>query len=153
MLISVKGKNEKIDKKELKFIIEFFGNILLGKRLSKYVLVELKHEPMKKTMCGFCTPTDYGYRNHREFEITLNSKLSKAMMIRTLAHEMVHVMQFARNEFKILNDRNLYKWRGKIVEMSHKNYYDMPWEIEAHISENHLIKSYINHLKRNRHAG
>lgn len=146
MEISVKGKNGKLSPKEIKHALNFFGWMLLGPRLAKNVSVDVVCEPMDLNFCGFCEPTDHGYRNHRFFEITLNPKQSKAMQLRTLAHEMVHVMQFARNQFKILDDGK-YKWRGKVMRMKHEKYFSMPWEKEAHLSEDYLLDYYKQYRK------
>lgn len=147
MEITVKGKNDKLYPKEVKNALEFFGWMLLGSRLAKNVYVDVVFESMEKNFCGFCEPVDFGYRNHRFFEITVNSRQSKAMQLRTLAHEMVHVMQFARNQFKILDDENTYKWRGKVMRMKREKYFSMPWEKEAHISEDYLLDYYKKYCK------
>jgi len=150
MEVHVKGKNDKLSSKEIKYALEIFGNVLLGKRLAKNVSIDVVNEPMNKNFCGFCEATDHGYRNHRFFEITINCRQSKSMQIRTLAHEMVHVMQFARNELKFLDKDNTYKWRGKVMRIKSEKYFSMPWEMEAHISEDYLIAYYKNHLKENK---
>ena len=42
----------------------------------------------------------------------------------TLAHEMVHVKQFARGEL----DSRLERWKGRNCS---QEYWDQPWEVEA----------------------
>ena len=44
---------------------------------------------------GYCLETD----NNRTFEIELDRKLTLRKLMETLAHEMVHVKQYARREF------------------------------------------------------
>lgn len=46
----------------------------------------------------------------------------------TLAHEMVHVKQFAKGHFQIVDGK--YFWMGKRVTKRVK-YLDQPWEVEA----------------------
>lgn len=145
MKVSVIGKNDKISKKELRYIISFYAKILLGPRLSKNLYVQLKHEPMPDHVCGFCTPIDEDYRKPREFEIEINSNMSRSLMIRTIAHEMVHVYQFARNKLRFLDSHDKYKWNGKV--RVYKKYENFPWEKEAERSENYLIEFYKEHLK------
>lgn len=46
----------------------------------------------------------------------------------TLAHEMVHVKQFAKGQFQIVGGK--YFWMGKRVT-KRTQYLDQPWELEA----------------------
>jgi hypothetical protein len=56
-------------------------------------------------------------------------------MLETLAHEMVHVKQFARRELHPAND----EWYGKTYNPKKVDYWDLPWEIEAHGRETGLF--------------
>lgn len=147
MEITVTGKNANMSRKEIKHALDFFGSMVLGSRLAKNVSVDVVCESMSLNFCGFCEPIDHGYRNHRFFEITLNSKQPKSMQLRTLAHETVHVMQFARNQFKILDEDNTYKWRGKVRRINFDKYFSMPWEKEAHLSEGYLLDYYKQYCR------
>ena len=76
---------------------------------------------------GYCLETD----NNRTFEIELDRKLSLRKLMETLAHEMVHVKQYARREMNDWQYKEVYyKWKGTYVPDS-TNYWDLPWEIEA----------------------
>jgi len=46
----------------------------------------------------------------------------------TLAHEMVHVKQFAKGQFQIVDGKHF--WMGKRITKRTK-YLDQPWEVEA----------------------
>lgn len=46
----------------------------------------------------------------------------------TLAHEMVHVKQFAKGHFQIVDGKHY--WKGKHITKRVK-YLDQPWEVEA----------------------
>jgi hypothetical protein len=80
---------------------------------------------------GYCLETD----NNRTFEIELDRKLSLRKLMETLAHEMVHVKQYARREFHPAHD----KWMGKTINPKKVSYWDLPWEIEAHGRETGLF--------------
>tara|TARA_R110000851_G_scaffold13304_1_gene45499 strand:+ start:2595 stop:3029 length:435 start_codon:yes stop_codon:yes gene_type:complete len=73
---------------------------------------------------GYCLETD----NNRTFEIELDRKLTLRKLMETLAHEMVHVKQYARREFH----PSYNMWRGKTYNPEKVSYWDLPWEIEAH---------------------
>lgn len=149
MDISISGKYDKMSRKEIKYMIDFFAKVLLGNRLSKNCSIDIVFEPMGTKFCGFCTPLE-DVKKPRLFELEVNSKMSRKMVMRTLAHEMVHVMQFARNTFRILDEDDKYKWKGKVMKMKRERYFHMPWEKEAHQSEDFLLEFYSQHCKLNK---
>jgi hypothetical protein len=72
----------------------------------------------------------YGYclcEDIRTFEIEVDNTLKLRRLLETVAHEMVHVKQYARKE---LNEYTS-AWQGKLIS-SNTEYWDRPWEIEAH---------------------
>ena len=73
---------------------------------------------------GYCLETD----NNRTFEIEVNSKLPLRKLLETVAHEMVHVKQYARRELHPMHST----WCGKTYNPNKVSYWDLPWEIEAH---------------------
>jgi hypothetical protein len=50
----------------------------------------------------------------------------------TLAHEMVHVKQYARGQVTHSKNKKARYWMGKKVKAE---YYDQPWEVEAFSKE------------------
>ncbi len=63
----------------------------------------------------------------------LDSKLDVERLILTMAHEMVHVKQFARGQLKEIEGRTQVRyWMGKKVR---KGYFEQPWELEAFSKE------------------
>jgi hypothetical protein len=84
---------------------------------------------------GYCLETD----NNRTFEIELDRKLSLRKLMETLAHEMVHVKQYARREFHPANNA----WLGKTYNPKKVSYWDLPWEIEAHGRETGLFIRWV----------
>jgi hypothetical protein len=148
MEIMVRGKNDAVSRKELKYVLNFFGNILLGPRLGKNVSIDLYNCDLSRHEMGFCNPTYWEYNRPRDFEILLNSNLPKDEQIVTLAHEMVHVKQYARNEWKVYDD-DIHRWRGKTIYMPESKYKKMPWEKEARLSEPWLHQFYEQHCENN----
>lgn len=140
MVITVRGNNDILSKKEIKNALVFFGNELLGSRLSNNIYIELKNCDLPQNDMGFCNPLEWDYRP-REFEILLNRTMNRKDQYETLAHEMVHVKQYARNEWKIYDGDN-YKWQGKKIYMPWSKYKYMPWEIEAKKYEPILLRRY-----------
>lgn len=52
-------------------------------------------------------------------------------IIQTLAHEMVHVKQFAKGEIYDHKFQRTFKWGDQIYDVDTHDYWDLPWEIEA----------------------
>ena len=149
MEIMVRGNNAFISKKEQKYVLNFFGNILLGPRLGKNITIELHNcSHFNRRNMGYCNPIDWNYNSPRDFEILLNCQMSKEDQIVTLAHEMVHVKQYARNEWKVFDD-DIHKWMGKRMYMPESKYKKMPWEKEARLSEPWLKHFYEQHCENN----
>lgn len=91
--------------------------------------------------CGYCLPVDNG-KNPRTFDIELNRSLKLRPLLETIAHEMVHVKQYARNELIENAGAGKHLWKGAWIG-SDVDYYDLPWEIEAHGRETGLFIRYI----------
>ena len=85
---------------------------------------------------GFCEVLDYNNYKARMFLIVLKKKKSEQSMLKTLAHEMVHVKQYAYGE---LSEKN-YLWEGK--DYSNKSYFQFPWEQQAMMLEHFLYRLY-----------
>jgi len=73
---------------------------------------------------GYCLELD----NKREFELEVDKTQSMRKLLETVAHEMVHVKQYARREMNPHSD----DWLGKTYNPKKVSYWDLPWEIEAH---------------------
>ena len=143
MKIYIRGTNDKIEKKEMKDIISFFGYQLLGPRLYKNIMVTLKYRPdFPSTLYVLCGPTDWDAI--REFEILLNPNINKKQQIKVVAHEMVHLKQFARGHLKEYA-RGGYRWMGNFI--GDLKYDSLPWEKEANKLQEELYSHYLEYHK------
>jgi hypothetical protein len=59
----------------------------------------------------------------------------------TLAHEMVHVRQYAKGILKPLG-RGKFAWKGKVYPKKTK-YLDMPWELDAFAKQEIVVRRAI----------
>lgn len=82
---------------------------------------------------GYCLSYD-----KRDFEIEVKRDLKLAELLKTVAHELVHVKQYAKGELKP-GTVNAPVWEGRAVDLNKTNYWDCPWEIEAHGREHGLF--------------
>lgn len=137
--ISITGYNEHLSTNETIEAVDFFGKILLG-RLYKHIDIDIEFKRLKGFwgQCGILTLDN---NKCRDFVIYVNSKLCKRNQIRTLAHEMVHVKQFARGEF--IYDTDNCKWKNRNVNIKGIDYKDYPWEKEAYRLETELYNLYM----------
>ena len=97
-------------------------------------LIKLKEE----TNCdGLCSIGNY--RNH--FEIDIEKGLEGDDLITCVAHEMAHVMQYAKGMLKDKNSAGseVY-WRG--YDYSNYEYCRQPWERQAYRMQESLLIKY-----------
>ena len=136
MQISIKG-GSKTQKKYAKDIIRFCGAKLMSKRLAKSLNIKVhfvKGLLDKYNQAGNCMWEDDSYRP-KEF-----------------LHEMVHVKQFAKGEMRDLAGAERVSYNGKRYELDKDDYFERPWEIEAHGRELGLFVRWaeanqLGHLK------
>ena len=96
---------------------------------SKYNLVILTDRGMSKR--DGCRGTVFQV-GPKSLGMVIDTAMSIENLIITLAHEMVHVKQYARGQ--ITHGKNLKSkfWMGQRIK---SQYYDSPWEIEAYSKE------------------
>ena len=132
MRITTVGKPKNVPIKVCKDAIEFYGKHLLGKRLYEKIDLTLEFDAsdLGSTVYGFC---DWNDDNHkaRDFTIIIHPELNKKTMLTVLAHEMVHVKQYAMGQLDYVERRKLMRWGKDHFNTQKMNYWDYPWEIEA----------------------
>lgn len=158
MQITVTNTTEK-NKKILAEAATFFANILMDPRMVRNITLDI--EVIKNLdVEGECIDED-GVKNPRWFTINLRDYGSRAIitMIKTLAHEMVHVKQHAKNELRggiMIPTRGglkmTSKWMDKIWKPKGKedHYYDSPWELEAYGMENGMLYKWQTRFDNNK---
>lgn len=142
MLIKVYScKDDKL-RKELETAAMFFGLQLLSFYLLKNITLKIKLKTKNEDMGSCLILSENLSGSPREFEIILKKYVNTDKMISTLAHEMVHLKQFAKKEL----DDGLSKWKGCNVDSDNMNYHDLPWEVEATCLEE-ILMVYYNKYK------
>ena len=124
---------------------KFYGDKLLGKRMSRNILLEIKLTKdlkQKEQAYGFCHITDDDLNRPREFLIELDTSMKNSFrqILIWLAHEMVHIKQFVRKELWDYETGQV-QWKSRTYSRAH--YDDQPWEREAY----RLEKSLYNEFK------
>ena len=146
MNIDIYGKTEHMCKAEIKFATAFFAKYLMGDKLADNLDIEIRFENQGKLAEGHCSPLD-AERRPRSFEIGINPKLRRYKMLQCLAHEMVHVKQYAKGELS--NELITAKWQGKTFKLTNsiEDYLNWPWEVEAYGRDRSLYLFYSILLK------
>jgi len=108
---------------------------LCGPRLYRTLEVELTIAPDIGHL-GNAHTID-GERWPKYFEVEIEERLQKRPQLQVLAHELVHVKQYAKGHLRQLQ-RGGYSWLGAKYkhitpdrEIWSKEYNRLPWEIEA----------------------
>lgn len=119
----------------------FYAKELLSDKMADNITVKIRFNSKMDAM-GYANVTDCNERNRpREFEIELYSLMSAKDILKTLAHEMVHVKQFAYGE----TNESLTRWKGQV--QTQDDYWLSPWEVEAHGMEIGLFAKFATKEK------
>jgi hypothetical protein len=129
----------------------FFKDKLMPRMKTLEIDIHLcPHYEKKTTSSGDCIWEDTN-RYSREFTINLDSS-NDDWMVRTLAHEMVHVKQWARGEMQDIYDDDdgsprKTRWKSKFINIKNVPYEQWPWEKEALRVEKRLYNEWLEHVK------
>ena len=154
MEINVYGTKSKRLINKLTEATEFFAYQLMHNRMADNLEVDIELDPNLDVQ-GCCINEDDTKRS-RFFTIQLRSDNSVDELIQTLAHEMVHVKQYAKNEHvkRFATAKGGLRlesiWMGKPWRpKKHENgYYDSPWEIEAYGREVGLMAHWVAYKEK-----
>jgi hypothetical protein len=127
----------------------FYGEKLLGKRMAKNILLEIKltnNLKKKEGAYGLCHITDDDLNRPREFMIELDTSMKHSFenILIWLAHEMVHIKQFVRGELFDYELGGKVQWKSKTYNCM--KYIDQPWEKEAYRKEEQLFQEFEESL-------
>ena len=132
MIVTVSGTNRKVtDLTES--LVHYCADKL---KIKDSVVIDIEFSKSLYKEDGLLGEVDFDDSNHnpKEFTITVDSTGSKRRMMETIAHEMVHVKQYSKGELVDLSRSNSTRWQNNIIDKN-TNYWDLPWEIEAHGKE------------------
>ena len=126
-------------KKHIPSVINFCIQKLMPRMTNLDITVRLKK--LDSSAYGYClAESDDGERLDRpkSFEIEIHKDMPLRKVLETICHEMVHVKQYARGELYESSAQGKHRWQGKWLDKD-PNYWDQPWEIEAHGRETGLF--------------
>lgn len=122
----------------------FYAELIMDKRIVRNLDLEIKILDDYEFL-GHCLPED-DVKKPRYFTIILQKDNTE--MLRTLAHEIVHLKQYATGELSF--DTKATYWYGepwKPKGKQHK-YFDSPWELEAYGRDFGLYYRWLEYEER-----
>lgn len=135
----------KVTKQELK-AIDYFADALLSPQLKQHITITVSFRKTDNHW-GLTIIDDYNKSGKpREFILEVKKDLSKKERLMTLAHEMVHVKQYAMME---LNEQ-MNMWHGNYINSDVVPYMQQPWEIEAYDVGDNLFEEFIREFNLER---
>jgi len=124
----------------VKRAILFYAQELLSTKMMENINLKVKFDKNIGDVYGYAsieTKTDSG--KARDFLIEMNPFIGGRAILKALAHEMVHIKQYAYDE---TND-NLTRWKGIAIDGNFDDYWRQPWEIEAYGIEAGLFRKFV----------
>lgn len=146
MDIEVTGHRSSRFKRLISQATEFYCAKLMSKRMLNSLDIQIifkKKLDDDEDFEAFCS---YNGKEGgiRSFVIEIKKDLTVRDTLTYLAHECVHVKQFATGEMK---DGAVYaittRWKGTEINEQRVDYWDHPWEIEAYGREKGLYSRYV----------
>ena len=141
MLVIVIGGTAS-QKRRVTSMVEFCAQQLAPRLKSLEVIVKLIAIP--SVAHGYCMAYADGPRldRPRDFIIEVDRTNNLRLVLETVAHEMVHVKQYARGELYYSPIKRKYRWCGRWINYR-ISYWQQPWEKEAYKKEKVLLDSWL----------
>lgn len=155
MKVTVSGATPALAR-ELQDAARFYGKILLNNDVFTNIILSIEINSNMESV-GSCHDEEYG-RFPTIFAIDLLGNPEIEDPIKTLAHEMVHLKQFATGQLSNVvvvtkggNPTWQTKWEGNVWEPQGNEhpYFDSPWEIEAYGREVGLYERWVEFYNAN----
>ena len=144
MKIYVKNvKAAGVTKGEITKAVKFFTSKLMSKRLADTLYINIEFDE-NLGYAGLATWLDEPVRP-KEFSIRINPKHEEPILV-TLAHELVHVKQYAKGMLRdLIRSPDQVVWNGARQKCNNHDgdYRNQPWEIEAYAREWELYEAYL----------
>lgn len=144
MRLMIDGSSKHLTFRETEYASNFFCRKLMSYQLIQHLTIHIKYKNLKG-LKGITEVLDCDVKP-REFLITIRPMMSRINILKTLAHELVHVKQFARKELGVVVCGSRVRWQNEMIDDATTSYWETPWEIEAYGREIGLYNMYVHHL-------
>lgn len=135
--------------------VNFYAHTLMSKKLCKKLYIEIEgHDGLINGYANALSTWEDDWHRPRDFHIEVNTEQKLEDLFITLAHEMVHVKQFARGELRdVFYPAKRTMWFKESISREEINYWDLPWEIEAYGRERGLFVRFVENKKNHKKFG
>jgi hypothetical protein len=136
-------KKQKMVKEAARWMLGY----ALGSRLANNIELEIHFEESLKDTPVFAS-VFWEDSNHkpRAFDMELCNHIKDRLLFRVLAHEIVHIRQYATGQLKDMAIKVDYcRWKNKLVKVEGEGrvkYWDLPWEVDARKHEKEIFKAW-----------
>lgn len=150
MKVRVDGTPQNLDRKTVFKALRYFAKTLLSPTLIETLSIRVIFESTR----GFKASVEWTDRPERakQYRIVVRDTLSAEMTLLSLAHEMVHVKQYATGQMRdYLNEPDFVRWEKERYVFKDENseqYWFAPWEVEAYGKERGLTKLFVKQLTK-----
>ena len=131
------------ERKILKMATHFYASRLMSDRLSNSLQINvnvIKDFYAQNKILGEAFPKGDDSKNKKQFVINLEWNKIGKKLLQCLAHEMVHVKQYAKGELKFHERGNLVTFQRE--QYQGDEYWESLWEIEAYGREVGLYQKF-----------
>ena len=149
MKVTILQKGGRKNHEVLDEATRFYASKLMSTRMMNTLnlRIEVRSTILPKNWAGSCSAKVNGSQSTKDFTIVLQRDHTLGEQLKTLAHEVVHVWQKARNtlQYRLWKSDNQVhvRWNGREMGTQPEiPYYDRPWEKEAFFLEEHLFELY-----------
>lgn len=154
MQVKVLGRCSRVSKKLIRQAVQYYAELIMSSRLRQNLViqVEFKHLWILEHCIGGAYPALECDPRPRDFILEVNSEMSKRRILMTIAHEMVHIKQYATGQLKYYVKANKIRWEDMLFDNEHevksdKNYWFSPWELLANGYEPGMYVLFGQHIK------
>jgi hypothetical protein len=121
---------------------------MMSKRLKNTLNIDIvivKDMYKNEYVWGDCDCEDAGEKSPKDYVIRLSYSgvQSFTKLLQTLAHELIHVKQFASRQMRTLAGAYRVAYGKEHYYTTNVKYNDRPWEIEAHAFEESIYNNMI----------
>ena len=137
-MLSLYTSGSKYSRRRCETVVSWFTQKYLKRHK---IEIEVLHRGLlREGVYGWCTVQDQDWKP-RSFLIEIHNRLNEEDYIKTLLHELQHILQHVRGDLR--DKRGIRCWKG--LDCSELDYDDQPWEQEAHSMESILYQEYLTH--------
>jgi hypothetical protein len=143
MYLSIEGGTKK-QRELIESFAVFAAYKLMSDKLADSIEVDIEITPKLFKEDGNIGDVIWEDKNHRpkQYCMRVDNSVKLRRVLETVAHEMTHISQFASGRWIEMYKSKQTKWEGKLLKKV-PDYWDRPWEIEAHGREVGLFIQWV----------